>query len=1839
MPTTFDVIRKAIIQKGPPCLESVGAIQSLLDEIQLSEQTALEEVYGAILSVLVNWTNSKNDQDSGFFISKTMIPMFIESLSTFFARLAKPLDWRKAFFSLDKPGIVFETLDSITVAIMSYKYITRSNEFHPITVFWEIWKCKEVQFSFLSQAIAAPTELINIATLSVHSVLPNPASLSDPRIRERANQLSSSPWINVHLIETCLMNINKSDKSPAFVLFEEGLKTDPDLIFLGLIIFLPFKNIWHRNTLSKLYAQFLDGTLDGSFSLYMNWILDSTALFEGMYHCTISDDKYLVPTIRIFKELDLISALYFSNDFDFTLPLIALAYQKRYINFQHWIEDKFDAFDDVFLVKVLDFIRRVHKKLVPEAELGDLDNLTYETIAVFFQIFLKNKITRTQEVHIKACLKVLTDHYSPFQQLLLDFIQQDNIFLKFPSDVEKEVNSLYERLYRSQFRPSDLAEILINYRSSTEPRKLALYASSIALLIEEYYQLTAYPDMELGLTALLLGQLVAQKAIIYSYNKMLVLCIANGLNKPKKSKLNNFSLIAMSQIKGCINKIPLLDEFFKKQPHLLETIPTFYQENIGSQAEDVSRVNPPQNYDDSEDNEHLNDLTFNQNSFNSPQEKGAPSFSAASVDTLLSSKQKQGDIELNKELQEKLVFLINNLSSTNIADKVKEFKSIINNSAYSFFSDYIVVRRISTEINNHPVYLQFLDMVAEQELSNMILDDTYKNIHILLKSEGTANSADERALLKTLGSWLGAITLAKNKPILHDKLYLKGTLIEGYLDKRLIVAIPFTCKVLAQGIKGDVFLPPNPWLMGILKFLLELSKIPGSKNNLNFEIEMLFNKFNLKTNDIEPSNLLMNIELYADQEISRTVGMKINGELFDIKNLNKHVYIDPNSSFAQDKNLTMAAFIALEVAITKTYLEVKEHALPIVFQFTKVLITKDFAMEPDEEKLRQAAHQMSGSTVVAYIHANYKESFIKCFMDALREQLVKNNLFPLIQAPKELEDVVTNNVRVGLYAIQTMALKDAPRFIDQYLQDAIGNRKKTREARGQSYYDVGNYNASNQLPPMAPEILKLKPTGVTPAQLRLYQRFNLLKFEIPDEVSKEEFINHLQPETLEYIRNGEDQLRLQASDERALDNLLNIINGLDRRLDILQEDKDALDQTMMFKIFNAIDEILNHIARRDVLLYEIAKKYITRIYSAKSNGAQQVYIHLLTRLCPLSNIVTRRVNHFFIYSEDVYKYNPVITKSLIINDLLEFDELDEYLGKLIQQGRGDIVDYSLKLISRCILDEPCVGNLDSFAHTREGLLKLSRMNHTSEQIMAILDDIKNQYDSKKREQELQNTCHFYYNEWTRVYMLSNPNEKDYYEFVSKLSQHGILQDEQMMAMFIRTSVQISFDLYAENSKDEIDMSKPIYHHIDSMAKMIITIIIYAQDQHNETHASRTGLFTNTLTVLALMLVHAHHKKEKSFNPKPFYRLYSSILYHLNSQEDKLIAIQPNLILAFNKSLSPLQPEILPGFAYAWVSLISHKLFFPKLMALDNKRGWEHAQVQFSYLFRFLSTIMVPTHSKTGWDFYLGAIRLTISVMHDYPQFMVSHHFGLVSELPISCAQISSLISAATPANFEYPRPSFKYYSSNPKPEYLVAPPVFSDYTTPLEKKGIADFIRNHITDRDQIEFLVDLKAKLYKTEEMQEYDQSLIYCLALFVGITDLQTNPDKNASTPRQSAMDIYQKLLIDFDPQGRFIFLNALICQLRYPNLHTCYFSQVILGLYSTATNIFAKEQIIRVLIDRVVLKNPVPWGIWCLLTDLYEDPVYALVEQPFIKDQAELIEFMERCVTFNKGVPKSS
>lgn len=102
---------------------------------------------------------------------------------------------------------------------------------------------------------------------------------------------------------------------------------------------------------------------------------------------------------------------------------------------------------------------------------------------------------------------------------------------------------------------------------------------------------------------------------------------------------------------------------------------------------------------------------------------------------------------------------------------------------------------------------------------------------------------------------------------------------------------------------------------------------------------------------------------------------------------------------------------------------------------------------------------------------------------------------------------------------------------------------------------------------------------------------------------------------------------------------------------------------------------------------------------------------------------------------------------------------------------------------------------------------------------------------------------------------------------------------------------------------------------------------------------------------------------------------------------------------------------------------------------------------------------------------------------------------------------------------------------------------------------------------------------------------------------------------------MDIFQNLAVDLDTEGRYLFLNAIANQLRYPNSHTHYFSCAVLHLFAEANSEAIQEQITRVLLERVIVSRPHPWGLLITFIELIKNPIYKFWQHDFVHCASEI------------------
>lgn len=511
---------------------------------------------------------------------------------------------------------------------------------------------------------------------------------------------------------------------------------------------------------------------------------------------------------------------------------------------------------------------------------------------------------------------------------------------------------------------------------------------------------------------------------------------------------------------------------------------------------------------------------------------------------------------------DRVQFLVNNLAPANVESKAQELKEMLEPKHFGWLGQYLVVKRISTQANFHSLYLSFLDQLGEygKGLVEAIIESVYHNIGKLLRSPKITTSSSERSYLKNLGIWLGQITLARNRPILQIMLDCKELLLQGYETGKLIAVAPFLAKTLEGAKNSVIFRPPNPWLMGLLGVFRSVYNVDGLKMNIKFEVEVLCKNLGIRLEDIPLKTAELNRRVAPIKERNPDFNIKSvaksmsssghspstsllgapegksalgtsgdskgNGEEQEtvIPNLAAYVTVNPSllqllqqssqggSSALSSLNNAMlkrSVPIAVDRAIREIIQPVVERSVTIACITTKEIVTKDFAMESDESKMRKAGQFMVANLAGSLALVTCREPLRSSVSTHLRQLLTSSAGGPEKLNEQEqnvIEQCVqicaTDNLELGCMLIEKAATEKAVRDVDEDLGQSLNARRKHREQTGQPFYDMSIFgNGSQRYPSALPEQLRPKPGGLRAEHFQLYDSFQRIARQNPGAVA------------------------------------------------------------------------------------------------------------------------------------------------------------------------------------------------------------------------------------------------------------------------------------------------------------------------------------------------------------------------------------------------------------------------------------------------------------------------------------------------------------------------------------------------------------------------------------------------------------------------------------------------------------------------------------------------------------------------------------------------------------------
>ncbi|XP_040995071.1 CCR4-NOT transcription complex subunit 1-like isoform X1 [Juglans microcarpa x Juglans regia] len=1453
--------------------------------------------------------------------------------------------------------------------------------------------------------------------------------------------------------------------------------------------------------------------------------------------------------------------------------------------------------------------------------------------------------------------------------------------------------------------------------------------------------------------------------------------------------------------------------------------------------------------------------------------------SALNIETLVAAAEKRDTpIEAPaSEIQDKISFIINNISVANIEAKAKEFTEIFKEQYYPWFAQYMVMKRASIEPNFHDLYMKFLDKVNSKTLNKEIVQASYENCKVLLGSELIKSSSEERSLLKNLGSWLGKLTIGRNQVLRAREIDPKSLIIEAYEKGLMIAVIPFTSKILEPCQSSLAYQPPNPWTMGILGLLSEIYSMLNLKMNLKFDIEVLFKNLGVDMKDVTPTSLLKdrkreiegnpdfsNKDVGASQpqlvaemksgmvspmnqiELPLDVGGTSNsgghthllsqyaaslhlpsGTLIEdeklsalgladqlpsaqgllqatpsqspfsisqlpapIPNIGTHVIINQKlSALGLHLHFQRAVPIAMDRAIKEIVSGIVQRSVSIATQTTKELVLKDYAMELDETRIFNAAHLMVASLAGSLAHVTCKEPLRGSISSQLRNSLQGLNIAnELLEQAVQL--VTNDNLDLGCAVIEQAATDKAIQTIDGEIAQQLALRRKHREGVGSTFFDANMYTQGSM--GVVPEALRLKSGHLSLSQQRVYEDFVRLPWQNQSSQSSHamssgpasssstgltgaygpasgqlnlgyssgtggtgfEATSRAQDESMEsssalhlsgssiHIGVADAVTQISSENDPATASFhptasASELHSLESS-DIAKESgdasqslpspvtterlgssiseptlatRDALDKyqivaqkleallnnggkdTEIQGVIAEVPEIIIQCISRDEAALAVAQKVFRGLYE---NGSNKIHVgaHLaiLTAIRDVCKLVFKELTSWVIYSDEERKFNKDITVGLIHSELLNLAEYNVHMAKLIDGGRNKAAtDFAISLLQTLVIEESKV--ISELHNLVDALAKVAAKPGPPESLQQLVELVKNPaagvvaisgvnvgkedkarqlkekkasgYSTASRE-DYNNAetvepdpagfgeqVSFLFAEWYRICELPGANDAASTHFILQLHQNGLLKGDDVTDRFFHllTEISVAHCLSSEviNSatlQSPQQVQNLSFLAVDIYAKLVFSIL---------KGSSKFFLLSKILAVTVRFIQKNADEKKESFNPRPYFRLFINWLLDLSSLDPIIDGANFQILAVFANAFHALQPLKVPAFSFAWLELVSHRSFMPKMLTVNGQKGWPYIQRMLVDLFQFMEPFLrnaelgVPVHFL-----YKGTLRVLLVLLHDFPEFLCDYHFTFCDVIPPSCIQMRNIILSAFPRNMRLPDPSTPNLKIDLLAEISQSPRILSEVDAALKAKQMKADVDEYLKTRQPGSFLTDLKQKLLLSPSDAaaagtHHNVPLINSLVLYVGmqaIQQLQPKTPHAQSTANTvplavflvgAALDIFQALVVDLDTEGRYLFLNAVANQLRYPNTHTHYFSFILLYLFAESNQETIQEQITRVLLERLIVNRPHPWGLLITFIELIKNPRYNFWNRAFIRCAPEIEKLFES-VSRSCGGPKS-
>jgi len=905
----------------------------------------------------------------------------------------------------------------------------------------------------------------------------------------------------------------------------------------------------------------------------------------------------------------------------------------------------------------------------------------------------------------------------------------------------------------------------------------------------------------------------------------------------------------------------------------------------------------------------------------------------------------------------------------------------------------------------------------------------------------------------------------------------------------------------------------------------------------------------------------------------------------------------------------------------------------------------------------------------------------------LLSQALPQAIPPEVLTTDILDQLVHINVEPCTAALDAITADSAAKVIDDMLAPVVEERRKAQRSNDFPVVPPDMHRPSVQaVLHSLPEPLRPRPLG--PTQLQIYSDFAALVPRSTD-TSVEQVIGLMQ--IIEEAAHRHYQQVPPTTPQQVL-SLTNVAFT-----ETTQSEHHNLIKQKLIEVSHLITEanavpLLSAIFPRIVTLAEKVQGEVRTV----GNHLHCVNL-LLNEVCLFVLQAVREKGQGRAVSELTRMYlsherrwhNKDLATNLVRLRVVDISEFDRLLTQALEADRSNrvAVEFAGHIVQKCLIDDK-LATLKDLKHTLDILEKIavqSKRNRSQPTSVRI----PSQHGPEHRAQ-----VEALFREWIGICEKSakstgEDRQQVALQFVQKLQTTGMLKVEVMLDKFFGLLMEISVEDFATQAMfmereghrgnhgptppegtrvqcppppSRLPQEPKLFVSVDAYTELVVVLVKCCswsrrpddESQRAKQSHAEVALVTKVLSVVAKALQHNHDHfaqptppafevpdgcvPQESHMQQPFFRFFSNLLISLApTQTEEMVGTAADVFPVLANTFHAINPQRLPGFAFAWIELVCHRVFVAKM--LKHTHGWPAYFKLMNDALRFVDPFARASEMTPALSlFFKCLLKIMLLLLHDFPEFLLAYHQPLCDAIPLCCVQLRNVVLSAFPRNTKLPDPFSTSLRIEQLPEVQHPPTLVatvkdpfsttsSGQPCPLDKSEFDKYIAT----KHPRDFPSSVAEKL-RAPGGGRYNIPLLNGVVLYTCIAGFDAHPVPDGQSPvfdpNSPAVEMLMELFLGFDSEGRYYLVNACANQLRFPNSHTWFFSTLLLHVFMHRSPLqeMIQEVVTRVLAERLIITRPHPWGLLITFIEIVKNPKYQFWEKPFIRCTPDIERMFE-------------